>query len=347
VATKVTKSVGATGRDYSTLALAIAALPANLVTADQQWTFELYADAEFVSTSAYLLSGITTDATRYVEIAAAAGQSFQDNANVRTNALRYNTANGVALRQTSNYVTMFDVRIDYLRMSRLQIYQQGGAGAVLSNNSIDVTNATIADLIVETENVGGAFAAIQTATSTLTNVLCYLRGNTGQGAFGRYNGGNTYYHCAAILDSNDSASGMGFRSNYATSTYYNCASFGFSTAAGNADSASRNCATDLASFGGGSGHVTSVSFSSSTPWTNAASGGSQDLSAVASASLAAAGLDTTATAPMDITGALRPATPTIGHWELSPASSSPSIASVTPSTFADGTTGIVIAGSNL
>jgi hypothetical protein len=318
MATKVTKSVGATGRDYSTLALAIAALPSNLVTADQQWTFELYADAEFTSTSAYLIDGITVDATRYIEITAAAGQSFQDNASVRTNALRYNAANGVALRQTSNYVTMFDVRVGYVRMSRLQIYQQGGAGAVISNNSIDVTNATLADLLIETENIGGAFAAVQTASSTLTNVLVYARGNTGQGAFGRYNGGNTYYHCAAILDSNDAASGMGFRSNYATSTYCNCASFGFSTAAGNADAASRNCATDLASFGSGSGHVTSVSYSATTPFTNAASGGSQDLSAVASTALDATGYDDTASAPTDITKSTRPTTPTIGPWELHP-----------------------------
>lgn len=316
MATQVIKSVGATGRDYSTLTLAIAALPSNLVTADQQWTFQLYADAEFVSSASYLLSGITVDATRYVEITAAAGQSFQDNANVRTNALRYNTANGVACRQSSNYVTMFDVRIGYLRLSRLQIYQQGGGMAVLANNSVDVTNATLADLIIETENIGGSFAAIQTASSTLTNVVMYCRANIGQGAFGRFNGGNTYYACSAIVDSNDSPSGMAFRSNYATSTYFNCCAFNFSTAAGNASSSSRNCATNLASFGGGSGHVTSVTFSGTTPWTNAATGGSTDLSAKSGTALAAAGFDISANAPTDITGFTRSTTPTIGHWEL-------------------------------
>src|SRR5947209_3758092 len=99
--TVVTKSIGsAGGRDYSTIALFIAALPANLVTADQQWIGECYNDSEFAIGSALAFSGITTDATRNIILRCASGQSFNDNAGKATNALRYNQTNGVGIRVT-------------------------------------------------------------------------------------------------------------------------------------------------------------------------------------------------------------------------------------------------------
>jgi len=97
MATIVTKSIGTTGRDYATIAEFFAAIPSNLITADQAWVGELYNDSEFTITSKVSLGTKTTDDTHYIKLTAAAGHSFRDHANKLTNALRYNQANGVGI----------------------------------------------------------------------------------------------------------------------------------------------------------------------------------------------------------------------------------------------------------
>ena len=67
--TTVVKSIGTTGRDYSTLQAWEDACPANLVSDDKIWKGECYNDSEF--TSGLHVSGITTDSTRYVWLTAA------------------------------------------------------------------------------------------------------------------------------------------------------------------------------------------------------------------------------------------------------------------------------------
>ena len=78
--TVVTKSIGSNGRDYTTIALAWAAVPSDLVAADEQWILEVYNDTEF-SARVGVLAAKTTDATRYITIRAAAGESFKDSPN--------------------------------------------------------------------------------------------------------------------------------------------------------------------------------------------------------------------------------------------------------------------------
>lgn len=105
MATQVIKSVGATGRDYATWQLACAAIPLDLVAADQNWIFECYNDAEFdfQVNAAYLSSGtgsartIVADATRTVTFRPAAGQGFRDHANKGTNPIRYDQSKGVGV----------------------------------------------------------------------------------------------------------------------------------------------------------------------------------------------------------------------------------------------------------
>jgi hypothetical protein len=91
--TTVTKIIG-TGGDYTTIAAWLAACPANLVTADQIWQGKL---KNQTFNEAVVFSGITTDATRYIELTTDTGASFRDNASVRSNALRYNASNGAAI----------------------------------------------------------------------------------------------------------------------------------------------------------------------------------------------------------------------------------------------------------
>lgn len=75
MATIVTKTIGTTGRDYSTIAAWMAACPANLVTADQVWKGVAYNDSTF--NEQVDITGITTDATRYVWLTVADGQDHQ------------------------------------------------------------------------------------------------------------------------------------------------------------------------------------------------------------------------------------------------------------------------------
>ncbi len=127
--TTITETIGS-GGDFTTPALWEAALPANLVTADEIRVGEQLNEEFSGSGNQLTIAGQTTDATRYVVYTAAAGASFADNANKLTNELRYNASNGAGIRGTSYYSTAVVVTTDYTRITRLQIHASGGAGVV-------------------------------------------------------------------------------------------------------------------------------------------------------------------------------------------------------------------------
>lgn len=96
-------------RAYSGIQAWEDACPSNLVTGDQVWKGLLYKEGsgtnnEWQLTSQITVSGITADATHYLWLTAADTQSYKDNASKTTNALRYNSANGVAISTTPAYV---------------------------------------------------------------------------------------------------------------------------------------------------------------------------------------------------------------------------------------------------
>src|SRR5262249_25313543 len=97
----VTKTIGTSGRDYSTVQAWEDALPANLVTDGNSQVGQCFNDSEFtVAGDILTISGETTDASHTITITTGSGQSFRDNAGVQTNALLYNVSNGVGLRAT-------------------------------------------------------------------------------------------------------------------------------------------------------------------------------------------------------------------------------------------------------
>ena len=117
----VTKTIGsAGGRDYSTLSGWAASLPPDLVTDGNSYEGHCYNDSEFIGSGSSLLrlSGHTTDATHRITLTTGPGQSFRDNANVQTNALTYNQANGVALTCDFNTIVVQDA---WTIVSNLQI----------------------------------------------------------------------------------------------------------------------------------------------------------------------------------------------------------------------------------
>jgi len=325
--TTVVKTIGsAGGRDYSTLQAWEDAAPANLVTADQIWRGECYNDSEFtVGQNALLtIAGSTTDATRYKELTAAAGQSFQDAAGVRTNALTYNQANGVGISKTGNYIGAIYVDENNVHLSRLQIKNTATSGATIREhyeNNVDLS-AVYKDLIVQ--GVGGTDGnycsmAIQ-GNDTLINVCVLVTDNGTYGIFAYATvSGNTFIGCSVIRTTNQAASGTGINVQYGTtSVLKSCAIFGFTTVvtAGKWDTtASKNNATDAASGLPGSSNNHSVTFTGTTPFTQASMTGN-DLRPVSGTTLAVNGFLDATNAPNDISAQARTATPTIGVWEL-------------------------------
>jgi hypothetical protein len=65
VPTTITKTIKPSGGDYTSLSAFVSALPADLTMADQIWQAECYVMED---TTPVVLSGHTTDATRYIRI---------------------------------------------------------------------------------------------------------------------------------------------------------------------------------------------------------------------------------------------------------------------------------------
>lgn len=322
MATIVTSSIGsAGGRDYSTLQAWEDACPANLVTADQVWKGEAYNDSEFLATgvSSVLctIAGHTTDPTRYVWLTVASGQSFQDNAGVRTNALRYNQTNGVGFRNSGQYgqvllISDTDTHLDRFQVScshaQAVVAVQINAGRGRGNNLLLQQHSTFSNTP----------PLVSTSQEIWTNVLAIKFGTAGGGFLNTASSGTScqYIGCAAVRPSDLTAGGTGFASPYADGTVVvSCAVFGFTTAVTNGTATSKNNATDLASGLPGSNNQHSVTYSQTTPFTDADKD-SLDLRAIAATSLAANGFLDATNAPNDISNTVRANPPTIGAWEL-------------------------------
>lgn len=312
--TTVTKSIGTTGRDYSTLAAFAAAIPTNLVTADQKWVGECYNDSEFAGTGILFDStGHTTDATRFIVLTAAAGQSFQDHANVRTNPLKYDASKGVGIRKTDAGNWVLRPAGAYTEVRRLQV--KGDATDIIGIHGgvNEGANRRYKDCIVETQDKDG-LTIYDAALAVNITCLCTLAGGNGI----QVGLNSTAIGCNAIQASDQTATGNGFRTNYGTNIMQSCCSFGWVLPADatNWDGTnSKNNATNSVTGLPGVSNQHSVTFNRTTPFTDAIST-SPNLIAIASTSLAGNGFKDATNAPNDITGTVRAASPTIGSWEI-------------------------------
>ncbi len=251
--TTVTKVIG-TGGDYSTITLWEADLPADLVAGD---TLQVGECKNETFTEAVTISGQTTDATRYVHLKCQAGASFMDNAGVRTNALRYNTANGMAI--TGN--VPLTLTSNFTRVTGIQVTNPNyGNGISVSNGT---TNCLVDSCIAKPGATGtnergihlGNQSGLGGTANMAVNCLVEDSGNN----FG-YGGRGVCYGCTAVSTLAGNTR-WGFEAAYSEMLVKNCAVFGFSgfsqlaTAAG-----SDYNATDNASASTGTHNVTSLTF---------------------------------------------------------------------------------------
>ena len=296
------------GRTYSTLQAWENACPANLVSSADTWEGECYNDSEFaIAGTVLVIAGITTDATHNVQLRCATGQSFRDNAGVRTNALTYNASNGVGIRTTGAYNNAVTCSVNYSTFDGLQIKSGTGSGNVgLTNTG---TNNTVTDCIVF-----GTSAALSNGGSGTTyktyNCLA-INGLSGQGVFTSGTGCEVV-GCTIVCPAATGSTGV-VTGNYVTALIQNCAVFGFTnfqTGTGGATSGSgANCTDKATAFGSTYGNQVSKTFANQFTSTTT------DFSIKAGADCINNGVYNSLVDP-DISATARSgSTPTIGCWE--------------------------------
>lgn len=317
--TTITKTIGV-GKDYASIdawvAGAASTYPSGLVAADVIWRGVLYKEGsgtnnEWVITAATTGYTLTCDATRYYLLEAASGQSFADNANKLTNALRYNNANGVSISIPTNYVWMFDlVSSARLTIRNLQ-FKIGPKRLNTGNGSISIDKCIIEG--------GASTEETVIFSSYITNTLVYVKNSASRISNGVQLNNATIINCTFIGSGAPHAFTL---SNYSTTNniFRNCSFFGFTTAA--VDDVSRidttnstYNATNLASVGwSATGNIVNKTFANQ--FENIGSG-TEDFRVKTGADLINAGTpDATYTNNLDIVGQSRSlTTPTIGAWE--------------------------------
>ncbi len=228
--TTVTKSIGsAGGRDYATPADFFAAVPADLVAADQAWVGECYNDSLFTTT--WTTGSHTTDVTRNITLKCASGQSFDDNAGRRTNALRYNQSNGVACDTTNVGAANFTVACNNVTLDGLQLRDTGGGAFTGQVLLISGTNCTVQNCIIMRNEIAGQCIYSTQTDASLLNSLVYFDSSSDAGSticiYFPNGGGFMYQVTVANLGSN----GKGASNFGSAGSLYDTIIAGFSTAA--------------------------------------------------------------------------------------------------------------------
>jgi hypothetical protein len=233
----ITKTIGTTGRDYSTLAAWAASLPANLVTDGNSYVGQCYNDAEFFASTALLtLSGHTTDATHTITLTTGPGQSFRDNASP---VLRYDASKGVAIRSDGNSSGQSPVRVDdnYVTLSNLQISGTvWNAAALRQNNASGTFDCNNCVLSWNGTHYSTQGTVAGGAGGTYRNCVIINQGGVASSSTvldGMLNisGGANFYFCTLVAPSDaTNKPSYGIRSGYGSPILQNCAIFGATAA---------------------------------------------------------------------------------------------------------------------
>lgn len=250
--TPVVKTVG-TGGDYTSLAAALASLPADWVAADIQPELRVL-DLRVENVT---ISGFTADATHYLHLTAAPGCSFQDNPAARSGPLTYDESRGAAIRASSDYNRAVSCDVPFTRFSRLQIMGQVNGEGINNNGH----SGQYRDLIL----VGGyrPFSFAGTYGTTYTDNVLTIASTPYYSPPGLLNAtaGGTHYvsNCTFVRPAGFGAASTGIDSGYATTNVRNTGAFGFSSFLSGSLGTAANNATDVAS-GAGAGALYSLVF---------------------------------------------------------------------------------------
>ena len=312
----ITNSIGTSGRDYSTIQAWEDALPANLVTDGNSYIGECYNDSEFTAGAAF---SSTTSATYSITLTAAAGHSFQDHVNMRTNPLRYDQTKGVGVRATNTYFNMFSGTSTNININRLQ------CKTTLPNATritYIFTGGFVKDMLAES-----AFIGFSGNGKFVNCVVLHKRDIYFHGAAFYTGSSGTFINCTAMqIRGITGPRGTVFLcENYAGGTIKNCVSLGFSTPISAPyssfyrftpviDVVIDNQYSDR--FGGQVSGVTILSLNYDSPFYSAGPYGSEDARPRLRGGLCNICATDAVNAPNDITGAPRGVRCAAGAWDI-------------------------------
>lgn len=300
-----TKTVGLTGRDYSTMAAYASYLNALSLAANE--FCDVYNDGGPVTDSTTVTIGGYTANGFAVKVRAASGQGIAHNANKLTNALRYNSANGAALENSMTYADSYVFTGANLTIEGLQIKATGTGGG--ATQSAKFGNGAIGQSCIFDNNRAGYCVLDNSGGMRLYDCLIIQRG-AGHGlSFANTN--SLVYGCT-IAGSHASAD-RGIGQPYGVQPVVkNTLVIGFANDFQNtAGAGSTNNATSKASFGG-TGWGTSGQTSVSTADVQSMTAGSEDLR-IKTGSTKLIGTGASGVSSIDIVGTTRTSND-IGCW---------------------------------
>lgn len=315
---------------YSTIEAWEAACPSDLVAADQVWKGLCYNDGEFTPVGTLTIGGNTTDATRYMWLTAAAGQSFGEHPTALTNALRYDQTKGVGVKANGEYNgNNVTVSSAYTLIEKMQFKFDYGSSQI--GLEIAAANCTVRNSIAyRTFDYGGGAGTlvINAEYSQAINCLFVCDSPTQAGPFGCTSNSSAAINCtmiSTVTRTNGGAIGNG----YGSPIIRNCLGLGFANFARDASfylgAGSGYNATDKAYVSGNNPDMGPVPSYSLTGLNLAATVVAQsvlDARIKSGALVIGAGIrDAVFTLDLDIIGQPRSLTaPTIGCWEYIPPS---------------------------
>jgi len=317
--TTITKTIGS-GGNYATVAAwyadntAFCPSGTNMVTSDTVAVGNIISNISGAAQLANLSGTYTTDATHTITLQGSPG-GFRDNANVRTNALVYSSANGWAL--TSSVASSYALLISQPNtiLSGLQIQATGASTYTLGLNN---SNITVQNCIITSNAYRQLFQGA--GTNKFTNCLF-------QSAYGgfdinlEFSGGTAnMYFCSIVIpsDVNNVSGEVAIDINGGSLTLENCAIFGFSVpwqVSAGSNPTFTTCATDKTGTTGLTGGLT---LTNQFVGTTAATA---DWRQKAGSGLRGTGTADATNGAQDISGLARPQGGNwdIGAWELASA----------------------------
>ena len=270
-----------------------------------------------------------TSTVAYVHLTTAPGASFRDNATVRTNALRYNTANGCGIRTTGTDLPAIFVFSGFTVIENLQCAGTGTGGSGIRYFGAGTTNPpsprAIDFCILEgtytgtSTSIGVLGSAVSSGEFSVRNCVIVQRASGADHIIGVDRSAPSFYNCTiAAVDDLATAPTNIFRSHASsaeTITVQNCGLFaGNSTKTIKVGSAAFNFTTCYSDISGTAG-VTQTTYSSEFENVNDAT---RDFRLKLGAAQIDSGTTDTTNAAIDISQTLRPqgAVYDVGAWEF-------------------------------
>lgn len=325
-----------TGGTHATLQAAYDAIPGTLA---DQYIIRLKKQ-EFVFTGSSIplvISPRVTTASFNIIIECDTGASFKDDANVRTNPLRYDASKGAAIRCEDASAIIFSAgSVNHLTIRGIQIKQQATALAsfdiIVCQTGGTATNRVIQDCIIEQEGSDHNDILFLIGTTKVLNCVIIHGGNNPDSGIKLSDVGAGFavevIGCTVVRPSNLAAGstsiGLNNKFNENSYTAKNNVVMGFNTDAVSLSSGSDYNATSFSDAASGFNdpatdhNVYDVVYNTNLFEQPSNASGLHDYRLKQGAVLANVGLYDGTNSPADVTGLTRNNPPDIGAWELDP-----------------------------